>query len=193
MSRQTHRCVNEEREKAHLPPPGEENPSPPREERASTRWPGCDRLQHRTLLDHHPWKRWRESPPGFEDATFDRIPLVGMRKEAGNPVPWRSGIAARPCTCPKMRQGAGGDKRIHHPSVCQSQIQTHPKLIITAGATECTSEPHRRGWSSPQSKLSLPASKRDLHRLPPPSFHGATKPKQHLFTEERGEKRNKRG
>lgn len=166
MSRQTDRCGNEEREKAHHPPQMEKTHLRLGRSVPARGVTTCNAKCFWTTV-REPWKRRREHPPGFEDAAFQLHP-AGMGREAGNTVPRRKGIAAHPCTCPKTPQGGGGDERTCRPSVCQTQMLRHPKLTDAAGATECasqaTSEPrspsgeagcHGRGWSTLQSKLCL--------------------------------------
>lgn len=76
MSRQTDRCVNKERKKAHLPRQTEKThlclgrSVPARGGRAVT---ACNTKRFWTTIQE-PWKRWKELPPGSEDAAFNRIP-----------------------------------------------------------------------------------------------------------------------
>lgn len=153
-----------------------------------------------------------------------------MSKEAANPVPWRRGTAAHPCTCPRTLQAAGGtrastghERTSPRPSGCHAPacprppalrcccelrstqlelhlpiaLQTHPKLIDVAQATVfvswSTSESHQRGWV-PWERLEQsaeqtfpPASKRDLYRLPPPSFQ-EERSQSSIYSQRTGEK-----
>lgn len=112
----------------------------------------------------------------------------------GQQIPCRGGgDCSTSCTCPKTLQGSVGDKRIRPSRVCQPQVQTHPKLTNAAWATDFTHwSPQRptilvERLEQSVEQMFLPASKEDLYRLPPPSFH-KERSQSIIYSQRTGEK-----
>lgn len=122
------------------------------------------------MLVQELWKRWKELPPGSEDAALSHIPTSS----------WTCAVEERDCSTPLCSSQSAAGIRGTEDIPPMRVPAPDPKLTNTSRATEVGSwstqkshsatreaECHRRGWSTHRANL---ASRPDLYRFPAPSF-----------------------